>query len=139
MNTMTLSETTAVATAVARLAVGQQHRLIPLSKLRPSSRNVRRSGGTSIPELAASIARLGLLQNLAVVASADGEHFDVVAGRRRLTALKLPHATIVSAKAMAAGAVTMSTVFGPQTLDVPARCEVRGVSRPSADSQRGQH
>ena len=89
MNTMTLSETTAVATAVARLAVGQQHRLIPLSKLRPSSRNVRRSGGTSIPELAASIARLGLLQNLAVVASADGEHFDVVAGRRRLTALKL--------------------------------------------------
>ena len=54
-----------------------------------------------------------------------------------LTALKLPHATIMSAKAMAAGAMTMPTVFGSQTLDVPARCEVRGVSRPSADSEIG--
>lgn len=63
--------------------------LIPLSKLSPSSRNVRKSGGTSIPELAASIARVGLLQNLTVIACADGEHFEVVAGKRRLAALKL--------------------------------------------------
>jgi ParB family transcriptional regulator, chromosome partitioning protein len=89
MNTMTLSETTAVAAAVATGVAGHERRLIPLSKLRPSKRNVRGSGGTSIPELAASIARVGLLQNLAVVPALDGEHFEVVAGRRRLAALKL--------------------------------------------------
>ncbi|GKS77358.1 hypothetical protein AVME950_20700 [Acidovorax sp. SUPP950] len=63
--------------------------LIALSKLRPSNRNVRKSGGTAIPELAASIVRVGLLQNLTVIASADGESFEVVAGKRRLAALKL--------------------------------------------------
>jgi len=63
--------------------------LIALSKLRPSNRNVRKSGGTAIPELASSILRVGLLQNLTVIASSDGEHFEVVAGRRRLAALKL--------------------------------------------------
>ena len=92
MNTMTLSETTAIATAASSAmgaAAGQERRLIQLSMLRPSSRNVRRSGGTSIPELAASIARVGLLHNLAVVQGADRERFDVVAGRRRLAALKL--------------------------------------------------
>ncbi|WP_277750675.1 ParB N-terminal domain-containing protein [Hydrogenophaga sp. NH-16] len=60
--------------------------LIPLSRLRPSSRNVRQSGGTAIPELAASIARVGLLQNLTVITSPDGQWFEVVAGRRRLKA-----------------------------------------------------
>ena len=90
MNTMTLSETGAVATAVAITASGDERRIIPLSKLRPSKRrNVRRGGGMSIPELAASIARVRLLQNLAVVDAGDGEHFDVVAGRRRLSALRL--------------------------------------------------
>jgi ParB family chromosome partitioning protein len=92
MNTMTLSETTAVATAAASSCIGaasQERRLVPLSLLRPSSRNVRPGGGTSIPELASSIARVGLLHNLAVVQGADGAHFDVVAGRRRLAALKL--------------------------------------------------
>lgn len=92
MNNTTFSETTAIAAVVA-IAMGsdtpQRLLLIPLSKLRPSTRNVRKSGGTSIPELAASIARVGLLQNLTVVAAPDGEHFEVVAGRRRLAALKL--------------------------------------------------
>jgi ParB family transcriptional regulator, chromosome partitioning protein len=89
MNTATLHETTAIATAAAAVAAEQELLLIPLSRLRPSSRNVRKSGGTSIPELAASIARLGLLQNLNVVLAADGECYEVVAGRRRLAALKL--------------------------------------------------
>jgi ParB family transcriptional regulator, chromosome partitioning protein len=106
MNTATLPETQAfhaVAAAAAISAAAETEEavtgaavvvpyellLIPLSKLRPSSRNVRKSGGTSIPELAASIARVGLLQNLTVIASADGEHFEVVAGKRRLAALKL--------------------------------------------------
>jgi ParB family chromosome partitioning protein len=89
MNTATLHETTSIAAAVAAVTASQELLLIPLSKLRPSSRNVRKSGGTSIPELAASIARVGLLQNLNVVLAADGEHYEVVAGRRRLAALKL--------------------------------------------------
>lgn len=101
MNTATLQETqalhavaaaaaTAAATdTTAAVVVPYELHLIPLSRLRPSSRNVRKSGGTSIPELAASIARVGLLQNLTVIASPDGEHFEVVAGKRRLAALKL--------------------------------------------------
>ncbi|HCA7691531.1 TPA: ParB/RepB/Spo0J family partition protein, partial [Pseudomonas aeruginosa] len=52
-------------------------------------RNVRKTPRMSIPELAASIQRVGLLQNLIVIASADGEHYEVVAGGRRLAALKL--------------------------------------------------
>jgi ParB family chromosome partitioning protein len=93
MNTVTLQETTAITVAAtggaAAVAASRELLLIPLSKLRPSSRNVRKSGGASIPELASSIARVGLLQNLTVVAAPDGEHYDVVAGRRRLAALKL--------------------------------------------------
>ena len=98
MNTATFQEATATAIAAAvavatggaaAVAASQQLLLIPLSKLRPSSRNVRKSGGTSIPELASSIACVGLLQNLTVVAAPDGEHYEVVAGRRRLAALKL--------------------------------------------------
>src|SRR3546814_19930943 len=43
----------------------------------------------SIPELAASIQRVGLLQNLIVTATADGERYARVAGGRRLAAPKL--------------------------------------------------
>jgi ParB family transcriptional regulator, chromosome partitioning protein len=89
MNTAIIHENTAIAAAVAAVTAAQGLLLIPLSRLRPSSRNVRKGGGTSIPELAASIAHVGLLQNLNVVLAADGEHYEVVAGRRRLAALKL--------------------------------------------------
>lgn len=64
--------------------------LVPLSRLRLSKRkNVRKTAGLSIEALAASIDRVGLLQNLIVVAAADGVHYDVVAGGRRLMAQKL--------------------------------------------------
>ena len=95
MNTVTYSEGQAVQDAVNAAVVEAittatyRLLLIPLSQLRPSSRNVRQSSGVSIPELAASIARVGLLQNLTVVACTDGEHYEVVAGKRRLAALKL--------------------------------------------------
>ena len=105
MNTATQSETLALSAVAAAATVGAsavavesvtvpevapyELHLIPLSRLRPSSRNVRQSGGTAIPELAASIARVGLLQNLTVITSPDGQWFEVVAGRRRLAALKL--------------------------------------------------
>ena len=95
MNTATYSETQAVQDAASTSAVEAiatatyRLLLIPLSQLRTSSRNVRQSSGVSIPELAASIARVGLLQNLTVIACSDGEHYEVVAGKRRLAALKL--------------------------------------------------
>ena len=54
-----------------------------------------------------------------------------------LTMLSLPHATITSAKAVAAGPLSMATIQGPVSVDVPSRCEVRGISRPSADSEIG--
>ncbi|MCA8070578.1 ParB/RepB/Spo0J family partition protein [Burkholderia vietnamiensis] len=65
--------------------------LVALSQLQPrrSKRNARRMPRLSIPELAASISRVGLLQNLIVIAAADGEQYEVVAGDRRLTAMKL--------------------------------------------------
>ncbi len=93
MNTITHQETQALHAAVftpaAATIAAYDLLLIPLSQLRPSSRNVRKSGGASIPELASSIARVGLLQNLTVTASSDGEYYEVVAGKRRLAALKL--------------------------------------------------
>lgn len=63
--------------------------VVPLNKLRPSTRNVRKSGGTSIPQLARSIDRVSLLQNLIVTDPGDGGYFDVEAGKRRLKALQL--------------------------------------------------
>ncbi len=87
MNTATLEETQALHAAVP----AQDMRLVPLTQLRsrPSKRNVRKNRRASIPELAASILRVGLLQNLTVIRSADGQHYEVVAGGRRLAALKL--------------------------------------------------
>jgi ParB family chromosome partitioning protein len=69
MNTATHQETQALHAVAAATVTAYDLLLIPLSQLRPSSRNVRKSGGASIPELASSIARVGLLQNLTVTAS----------------------------------------------------------------------
>lgn len=93
MNAVTQTEAIALETA-APLEVADPTKnliLVPLSQLLPrrSKRNVRTTPRQSIPELAASIARVGLLQNLVVILSADGEQYEVVAGDRRLTALKL--------------------------------------------------
>ncbi|WP_186072204.1 ParB/RepB/Spo0J family partition protein [Burkholderia gladioli] len=93
MNAVTKTEAIALETA-APLEVADPAKnliLVPLSQLLPhrSKRNVRTTPRQSIPELAASIARVGLLQNLIVILSADGEQYEVVAGDRRLTALKL--------------------------------------------------
>lgn len=95
MNAITQTEARAVNTAAAiPLEAADPTKnliLVPLSRLvlRPTGRNVRKNPRMSIPELAASIQRVGLLQNLIVIASADGEHYEVVAGGRRLAALKL--------------------------------------------------
>ncbi|HGC1298533.1 ParB/RepB/Spo0J family partition protein [Pseudothauera nasutitermitis] len=93
MNAVTQTEARAVH-AAAMLEVADPTKnliLVPLSRLvlRPTGRNVRKTPRMSIPELAASIQRVGLLQNLIVIAAADSEHYEVVAGGRRLAALKL--------------------------------------------------
>jgi ParB family chromosome partitioning protein len=63
--------------------------MIPLNKLIPSPANVRKTGAAiGIEELAASIAAHVLLQNLQVREGKGGK-FEVVAGGRRLAALKL--------------------------------------------------
>ena len=98
MNAITYTEAHAVNTAassaanVLQAADPSKHMiLVPLSRLvlRPTGRNVRKTPRMSIPELAASIQRVGLLQNLIVIPAADGLQYEVVAGGRRLAALKL--------------------------------------------------
>ncbi len=63
--------------------------MIPLNTLVHSPANVRKTGTKiGIDELAASIAAHGLLQNLQVRSAPEGK-YEVVAGARRLAALKL--------------------------------------------------
>lgn len=90
MNAVTRTETRA-ANVLQAADPTKNLILVPLSRLvlRPTGRNVRKTPRMSIPELAASIQRVGLLQNLIVIPAADGEHYEVVAGGRRLVALKL--------------------------------------------------
>lgn len=64
---------------------------IPLDKLRPSPRNVRKTGDGNIEDLAASIAAERLLQNLVVTDAGDG-YYEVEDGGRRLRALLQLHA-----------------------------------------------
>ena len=96
MNAVTTTEARAIQAPALEAADPTKNLiLVPLSRLvsRPTGRNVRKTPRMSIPELAASIQRVGLLQNLIVIASArhgeGSEHYEVVAGGRRLAALKL--------------------------------------------------
>ncbi|WP_422847021.1 ParB N-terminal domain-containing protein [Acidovorax sp. M14] len=92
MNAITQTEARAIHAATLEAADPSKNLiLVPLSRLvlRPTGRNVRKTPRLSVPELAASIQRVGLLQNLIVIAAPDGEHYEVVAGGRRFAALKL--------------------------------------------------
>ncbi len=99
MNAVTTTEARAVTTAASSVAnllqaadPSKHMILVPLSRLvlRPTGRNVRKTTPRMpVPQLAASIQRVGLLQNLIVIPAFDGEHYEVVAGGRRLAALKL--------------------------------------------------
>lgn len=60
--------------------------IIPLSQLKPSPRNVRKTGGMTIEDLAASIAAHGLLQGLVV--TKNGAGYEVEAGGKRLRAMQ---------------------------------------------------
>jgi len=83
---------------------------IPLCSLKRSKLNIRKTDRSAdIAQLAASIASQGLLENL-VVRPNGGETFEVIAGARRLAALKLlvrkkkvPHDHPVSCLILARG------------------------------------
>ena len=67
---------------------------VPLETLRLSRHNIRRTGGANVANLAASIRVDGLLQNLTVARvppdpASELDHFEVIAGGRRLRALQL--------------------------------------------------
>lgn len=69
MNAVTNSEARAIQAPALETADPTKNLiLVPLSRLvlRPTGRNVRKTPRMSIPELAASIQRVGLLQNLIV-------------------------------------------------------------------------
>lgn len=68
-----------------------QIQMIELSKLARSPRNVRKTGGGDVTELAASIRSVGLLQNLSVIPNGKKGRFEVVDGARRLAALTILH------------------------------------------------
>ena len=93
MNAVTTTEARAIQAPALEAADPTKNLiLVPLSRLvlRPTGRNVRKTvPRMSIPELAASIQRVGLLQNLIVIPAADDLHYEVVAGGRRFAALKL--------------------------------------------------
>jgi ParB family chromosome partitioning protein len=81
--------TTITTTAIGTLTTVIQH--IALSKLVPSKANVRKINATAgVSELADSIEAHGLIQNLTARKAGKGQKFEVVAGARRLAALRLP-------------------------------------------------
>ena len=83
-----------MATAVQKITLSSS-RDVPFNKLVLSQSNVRRvKAGVSIEDLAASIARRGLIQSLSVIPVVDAEGqetgmFEVPAGGRRFRALEL--------------------------------------------------
>ncbi|MGY4197333.1 ParB/RepB/Spo0J family partition protein [Bradyrhizobium sp. USDA 4520] len=83
-----------MATAVQKIILSSS-RDIPFNKLVLSQSNIRRvKAGVSVEDLAASIARRGLIQSLSVLPVVDGEGnetgmFEVPAGGRRYRALEM--------------------------------------------------
>src|ERR1700761_5136653 len=85
-------------------------KMIPLNALVRSNANVRKTGAANgIEELAASIEAHGLLQNLQVGPAANGK-FEVVAGGRRLAALKL----LAKRKTLAKDAPVACNILGSE-------------------------
>ncbi|RUV90679.1 ParB/Srx family N-terminal domain-containing protein, partial [Mesorhizobium sp. M1A.F.Ca.IN.020.04.1.1] len=62
--------------------------MVPLNKLTISEKNVRKTNANDIDDLLASIPVFGLIQNLSVESTEKEGHFAVIAGGRRLRALK---------------------------------------------------
>jgi ParB family transcriptional regulator, chromosome partitioning protein len=85
---MTTAVQNPICKAVAADLTPAGFAFIPLNKLAISPQNIRRTDRKAdLDALAASIKSLGLLQNLSVTRG-EGDRFTVVAGGRRLAALK---------------------------------------------------
>ncbi|MCJ9668539.1 MULTISPECIES: ParB/RepB/Spo0J family partition protein [unclassified Neorhizobium] len=91
MNAITLAAEPAAENPIPVAAVDIRHTVeaVPLDRLVPSKANVRRvNAAVGVPELADSIEAHGLLHNLTVRKAKKGR-YEVVAGARRLAALRL--------------------------------------------------
>lgn len=78
------------APAVVENRTGGAIKMIPLSRIKPSAFNPRRTfDDASLRELADSIAARGLLQNLVVLKAGDDKQHGLVAGERRYRAMQL--------------------------------------------------
>lgn len=91
MNITVQPQETPVTLTVSEPTVAIQHEVvgIPLNRLVPSKANVRRVNATvGVSELADSIEAHGLIHNLTVRKAKKGK-YEVVAGSRRLAALRL--------------------------------------------------
>ncbi|WP_333718040.1 ParB/Srx family N-terminal domain-containing protein [Agrobacterium tumefaciens] len=91
MNIITSAHEAVIAVTVAEPTVAIQHAVeaIALNRLVPSAANVRRvNAAVGISELADSIEAHGLIHNLTVRKGKKGR-YEVVAGSRRLAALRL--------------------------------------------------
>ncbi len=91
MNITIMAQNTDAAAIATEAIIGMQHaaETIPLNRLVPSKANVRRINGTAnISELADSIEAHGLIHNLTVRKAKKGR-YEVIAGSRRLAALRL--------------------------------------------------
>ncbi|MFK0207731.1 ParB/RepB/Spo0J family partition protein [Agrobacterium sp. NPDC090283] len=91
MNIITSAQETVTTLHMAEPTVAMQHEVeaIALNRLVPSAANVRRTNATlGISELADSIEAHGLIHNLTVRKAKKGK-YEVVAGSRRLAALRL--------------------------------------------------
>ncbi|WP_142781101.1 ParB/RepB/Spo0J family partition protein [Agrobacterium sp. T29] len=87
MDTIAMTNEAAAAEALINIRASIEH--IPLSRLVPGKANVRRvNAAVGVSELADSIEAHGLLQNLTVCKGKKGK-YEVVAGSRRLAALRL--------------------------------------------------
>ncbi len=115
--------------------------MIPLTKLVESDDNVRRDNRKgAISELAASIRSVGLLQGLVVRAADKGKHA-VIAGGRRLRALKMlakagdieKNAPIPCRVVSADEAGEMSLAENIVRLDLSPADEILGIAKLAAD------
>lgn len=111
--------------------------MIPLSKLIESEDNVRRSdrrGGVS--QIAASIEAVGLLQSL-VVRTADKGKYAVIAGGRRLRALKLlaKAGSIAKNEPIPCRIVSASSAIEMSLAENVVRCELSSADEIIATAQ----
>lgn len=82
-----------------------------------------------------SVAGSVLIAGLGATSPLHGQTTVAIRSCESLATLQLPHATVVTARTVDAGPAASGAALGTAGPEVPARCEVRGISRPSSDSE----